>query len=226
MLSELKPLTLFNYLQKVLFPLLFLDETGDIGRHAKFFQAKIRTGFFQIRTLSAANLAHYIPELVMKYLQVDENVQDLRLAGRRIVKDLKKRIDDFIVSYMILKGIYLPSPSQLSHFSWKRFLETPQKVCFKDTKTGYLRHKVKPWGYIDRKIPDDELIICFTPEVGFSCHSVRQVIQDVIRGQRSSLTEKHYPEDFVNRIMKRYPVIVTEERKEYQKEKSLFEGED
>jgi len=229
MFRELIDPTLIEYLRKVLFPVLFLDQMGDIGRHAKFFQAKIKIGAIEIRALNSVNLAHYIPELVMKYISNQQSLGGLREAGRRIARDLKHLVDSFIIQFMSGKGIHIPILKDLPRFPWKHYLVVPQDVCRRDTGTGYVREKVKPFGSIERKIPDAELVICLTLGVGFSCHSIRGVIRDVTRGRRSSTTGQYYPEEFIKRIFKRYPDIVKSEKKEYERElevELLFEGEE
>jgi len=223
MLSELANPTLFEYLQKVLFPLIFLDQLGDVGRYAKFFQAKVRVGSIEIRALSRANLAYYFPELMMKYLNEKEDLKELEIAGEQIARVLKWQIDEFISLFMTRKGVHTPTPKLLLPFSWKHYLVKPQQVCLRDTQTGYIREKDKPFGWKRKKIPDEELVICFTQGLGFSCHSTRQVIRNIVRQEPSPVTGRPYPKVFVEKMEKRYPKIFGEELTEFDRE--LFGSE-
>ncbi len=182
--------TLIQYLNRVLFPLLFLDDKGDIGRYAKFFRSKVKSGDIDIADLRSANLAHYIPEVVMKYIVDKENLQPVY---KRLKADLRNRIDSFIAVYMGHHGIGVRYPKNLPIFLWRKHLVEPQQVCYDQTRTGYTGKK---------KILDKELVICYT-DGKFYCYSIEQVIQDIAMLNSEELVRK-YPKSFTNKMYKRY----------------------
>lgn len=217
-------LTFFNYLHQVLFPVLFLDTIGDIGRYAKFFHTKLQTGSIRIDALPEANLAHYIPEVTMKFIDnLDSN--DWEIVEKRIAQDLRRRIDEFIALFMIRKGKRIPTPPPLENFVWTPFLSEPQDLCFRDTGTGY---SYNPDGS-KTKIPDSDLVICFSQGVGFTCHSIKQIAWSAVRGEGDPITGIAYSQELIDRMRRQHPQIFKEAEEQYKEglklEKELFDEE-
>lgn len=224
---------LHDYLEKVLYPTIFLNKFGDIGRHCKFFHSKIRNGEFPIRSLRNANLAHYFPELMMKYIDKEGNFINLeqkKMAEDQIEKSIVNQINQVLKQYIQAKRIEYPyvkfeKPHDINF--WEGYIEKPQNICERDTETGYRNVKRLAKGFYMREpIPNDELIICHTPGIGFSCHQTRNVIEDIVFEKGiNPKTGKPFPKAFIAKMKKRHPKAFEEKRKQFEKVQKEIEEE-
>lgn len=308
--------TIFEYLRRALIPTIFLNKYGNIGKYCKFFQAKISTGAFELRALNDANLAHYFPELVMKYisrkrpadlnkdlaeftdkiiakLQEKGDIESLtnfvkrnirhyfseneelatalseEIFGKSEASEIKEIIDSFfsegvrskllgdrvnlsdkelaeatdqIASQLLyemnqtLEAFVYAKRSEygkvsipkfhLKEFYWKGYTSKPQDICKKDTGTGYIKTKrLGPRKYREEPISNEQLVICYDPEVGFSCGTIRKIIENIVTGTGNPSTKKPYPEEFVAKMRERYPQVFKEEEELEEKVEKEMEEE-
>lgn len=204
---------IYEYLSFALYPGIFMNKYNDIGRYCKFFQSKIKTGEFPIRSLKNANLAHYFPELMMKHINkegkfIGEEQKDL--AKREINKALENEINQLLNQYIIAKRMDYPfvkleTPQKINF--WRGFVSKPQEICNQDTGTGYKSgRRIAKGRYSKEPMPDVDLVICHTKGLGFSCHNTKNIIEDIVfEGGINPITGEPYPKNFVQKMRKRYP---------------------
>jgi hypothetical protein len=206
-----------SYLSNVLVPHIFLE--GPLAKHAKFFRAKIANGSFEFDALTGANIAHYLPEFAM-----NKNIPDDRwesagyVIGAVLHNDMAAIVDMYV---NILNPTAHVQHSGLSYTNiltlingLEELLVDPANECMSDTSTGNRFVISKEGKYVldpisrkllDERIPDGDLAICYDPATkAFTCHSTRDVMLSIARGDLSNPhTKKQYPTDFVERIRKR-----------------------
>jgi len=307
--------TIFEYLRRALIPTIFLNKYGNIGKYCKFFQAKISTGAFELRALNDANLAHYFPELVMKYISrkrpadlnkdlvefTDKVVEELqekgdiesltnfikknirhyfpevedeelataisteifgkseaskvidsffsegmrsKLLGDReklsdkelaeatdqiasqLLYEMNQTLEAFVYAKRSMYGNVTIPKFHLKEFYWKGYTSKPQDICKKDTGTGYVKTKrLGPRKYREEPISNEQLVICYDPEVGFSCGTIRKIIENIVTGIGNPSTQKPYPEVFVAKMRERYPHVFKEEEELEEKVEKEMEEE-
>ena len=211
--------TIFEYLRRALIPTVFLNKHGSIGKYCKFFQTKISTGAFEIRALTKANLAHYFPELVMRYVSKHppkEANKELEEATDQIASQLlfemNQSLEAFVYGNRSRYGKINIPKFYVKEFYWKGYLSTPQEVCKKDTGSGFIKTKrLGPRRYREEPIPDEQLVICYDPEVGFNCDSVPKIVENIVTRKGNPFTGKDYSEDFVVKMKERYPELFKKE---------------
>ena len=211
--------TMFEYLRRVLIPTVFLNKHGNIGKYCKFFQAKISTGAFELRALTKANLAHYFPELVMRYVSKhppEEANKELEEATDQIASQLlyemNQNLEAFVYGNRSRYGKVRIPKFFIKEFYWKGYLSTPQEVCKKDTGSGFVKTKrLGPRRYREEPIPNEQLVVCYDPEVGFSCDSIPKIVENIVTGKGNPFTGKKYPKDFMVKMRERYPQLFKKE---------------
>lgn len=213
----------YDYLSRVLFPLIFL-ENSNVGRYSKFFKAKVGTGEFSIRDLASMNLANMFPELLLNHKLTKPKFDQ---AIRRIYSELMHTMFSVAIDYIArndptrkikdLQRRLVPIPG-----GWESYVIDPRSRCERDTNTGkvyvrdeegYVEYSVEANGEAVPKkedIPYSDLVICLDKDDGkFSCHSIDEVLRAIAMAGSSEqvineVTGKPYPAKFISKMRNRY----------------------
>jgi hypothetical protein len=202
-----------KYLKHVLMPLIFLE--GDLGRRAKFFRAKLEAGVFEIQALATANLAHYLPELMMNFKRLGPR---LSTALGAITTLNYSRVLNFVsmYSHYLNYRTYMPLPP-LDPINWDNYLVSVLEEC-KSTgamKGGlvardeegriiYSSTTVEGHEVVSPKEDLADLTICYdAPTETFSCHDTASILHDIkYRKSINPITKKPYQEKLVERLLR------------------------
>lgn len=131
---------LYRYLEKVLYPSLFI-RTDGIGEHAFYFKEKIYAGTYKPAEFDSLNIAHFFPELAMNPKHFESNSDVVwNIFLTQIAYELCTAIDQFIA-----KIVQYENPSVSLNFrvvpiefNWNMQIVDPISICQRDTDTGLI----------------------------------------------------------------------------------------
>lgn len=202
-----------KYLKHVLMPLVFLE--GDLGKRARFFRAKLEAGVFEIQALSTANLAHYLPELMMNYKKLGTRITTALSA---ITTLNYARVLNFIsmYSHYLNYRTYMPLPP-LVPINWDNYLVSVLEECKSSgamkgglvarDEEGKIIYESTIVDGRERTAPKEklaDLTICYDADTEkFSCHDTTSILHDIkFAGGINPITEKPYQESLIERLLK------------------------
>lgn len=202
-----------KYLKHVLMPLIFLE--GDLGRRAKFFRAKLEAGVFEIQALATANLAHYLPELMMNFKRLGPK---LSTALGALTTLNYSRVLNFVsmYSHYLNYRTYMPLPP-LDPINWDNYLVSVLEECKESgaMKGGLIARDeegriiysstiVEGHEVVAPKEDLADLTICYDASTEtFSCHDTASILHDIkYRKSINPITKKPYHEKLVERLLR------------------------
>jgi hypothetical protein len=197
--------TVYVYLTKVLFPYLFIE--GVLSRYAKMFKAKINNGSYTLAGCLKANLAHYLPELVMSP-SFENDPQALKITGEVISELLKLQNIWFITLFLRLMD---PTRHKSGEDTIKQSFYVAKPLesllipsVINGCSSGGTQLALNDQGQlVTENIPLGELIICYDPESKvFNCSSVGEVLRALEKDPKNPISPsgKPYPKDFIKKF--------------------------
>ena len=202
--------SLYKYMLAIARPLVFLS--GPLAKYAKFFNAKVKAGKFDVEKLGEANLAHLLPELAMNQSITDDQWKKIFSAIDYLVEMEATKILDL---YSSLLDPTARIPAIIGHPNINiilapivKHLKDPRDVC-----EGGSRPVVRKGKYVYRKgtkeklmepIPLEDIVICYSGDK-FTCHDTSQLVRSLSAGDHTNpYTKQPYPKSFVDKVMSMY----------------------
>ena len=214
-----RPPLIKDYLASGLLITMMLNSQDGIGRNAKMFQAKVKSGMYLIENLDSADFSYFLPELMMS-----EEIQTTELFGEREenLNMVFHRIFDHLSSLVFDYGyrlIYILNPTQrietyptsnVPLMLDRYFLSDVRKGCANDAS----------------EIELGQLIVCRQKdESGFDefyCFSRDQIIKMIADNNLiNPHTKKPFNRDLINKMRKRYGNIIKKIKDERSKKEKM-----
>ena len=197
-----KAYTILVYLGEMLLPLVFLD--GPISKYSRFFKEKLNAGLVKISSLNNATINHMFPEFSMNEKL---SKSSYNIGVNSIIERLGMDTDLIVQRYK-----YMTTLAKIKYdirpyfFPWKDYIVNINKTCLKDTKSGYYTEiNTKTKKTTTKPIPLNDIVICYTPPFGFSCHSIKKILKGIEKGDvYNDVIDEDFPSKFITKIKKIY----------------------
>lgn len=212
-----------TYLKKIIELLTFMDEEDRIGKHARYFRSKIASGMFTAYRLNESTYYHMFPEFFTNKKNINE------ITYKRGIKDIGRQIYANMIDWVYLWVMNKTPPTRKIEFGtsldWSKHIESPSKTCKGlRVKEGVTYRGVEDIKNYDCKeddfgdwicsaktepIPDEDLILCYDKENGFSCSSITDILYTLQESKNgvtpiNHATGKAYEPEFLEKMMLRY----------------------
>jgi hypothetical protein len=131
--------TVESYLQKVLYPLIFISKNSSVSEYSKIFRSKIANRTYPIRSLPdpKEKPLRYFPEFYMR-----DNNPDIVKTANNAIKNVcnylvKKFVQEFINAKYLGPRRVDTRPERIDFgFDWRLATISPQEVCERQTESG------------------------------------------------------------------------------------------
>ena len=131
--------TVKSYLQKVLYPLIFISKNSSVSDYSKIFRSNIANRSYPIRSLPypTENPFLYFPEFYMR-----DNNPNTFTAANNAIKNVsnylvKKFVQEFINAKYLGPRRTDTRPERIDFgFNWRLATISPQEVCERQTESG------------------------------------------------------------------------------------------
>lgn len=197
--------TFYNYLKKILTPIVFLK--GELEKHTKFFQAKLSSRDYKIDELHKMGIEYLFPEFAMGI--ADGSISNENIISR--FKDIDNYLEDAIISviesYLAMEylGIRTEIRAKRDVFNqWDKFTKNVLTRCKEQTNSGE--------GLLLK-----DVVVCYDQSKNlFTCNSVSDIIQNIRKhdaekrkGKVKTKFSTTYGEEFIEKMRKRYNEEIT-----------------
>lgn len=216
---------LVDYLEIVLQPSIFLS--GILAPHAKIFRAKLSNGDYPFSSLIAANLAHYLPELVMS-VRRDDNKMWNRIEDA-LTGELNQRVVRYTMTidptlrivggFADIQRLTLEGGAALADM----IKLTPAEICELQTASGK-RRIAKNGEVVEEDIPAEDIVLCYK-DGKFKCYSTQEVLLAISKDPINPIdvrSGKPYPRDFVERMRFRVGDDTYDPEKDAEQQHQIF----